>query len=54
MSEKAVLAGLAAGAAGVAAMTIAEKLEQRLTQRPNSFVPAHTGAASAPAAPARC
>jgi hypothetical protein len=28
--------------AGVAAMTIAEKLEQALTGRPNSYVPAHT------------
>jgi hypothetical protein len=37
-----LLRGLVAGAAGVAAMTIAEKVEQRLTGRPNSFVPAHT------------
>ncbi len=29
-------------AAGFAAMTAAEKLEQALTRRPNSFVPAHT------------
>lgn len=34
--------GLLAGAAGVAAMTLAEKVEQRVTGRPNSFVPAHT------------
>jgi hypothetical protein len=34
--------GLVAGAAGVAAMTLAEKLEQRASGRPNSFVPAHT------------
>ena len=34
--------GLVAGAAGVAAMTLAEKVEQSLTGRPNSFVPAHT------------
>jgi hypothetical protein len=34
--------GLLAGLAGVAAMTAAEKLEQVLTQRPDSFVPAHT------------
>jgi hypothetical protein len=34
--------GAAAGIAGVAAMTMAEKLEQRLTRRPNSYVPAHT------------
>jgi hypothetical protein len=33
--------GLLAGAAGVAAMTLAEKLEQALTGRPNSYVPAH-------------
>jgi hypothetical protein len=39
----AVLArGLLAGAAGVAAMTLAEKVEQALTGRPNSYVPAHT------------
>ena len=34
--------GLLAGAVGVAAMTLAEKLEQALTGRPNSYVPAHT------------
>jgi hypothetical protein len=34
--------GLVAGAAGVAAMTLAEKLEQLFTRRPNSYVPAHT------------
>jgi hypothetical protein len=34
--------GAAAGLAGVAAMTVAEKLEQRLTGRPSSYVPAHT------------
>lgn len=37
-----VLRGMLAGAAGVAAMTIAEKLEQAVTGRPNSYVPAHT------------
>jgi hypothetical protein len=37
-----LLYGLLAGAAGVAAMTVAEKLEQTATRRPNSFVPAHT------------
>ena len=37
-----VFAGLVAGAAGVAAMTIGEKLEQLVTGRPNSYVPAHT------------
>ena len=35
-------AGLLAGAAGVAAMTLGEKLEQSVTGRPNSYVPAHT------------
>jgi hypothetical protein len=34
--------GLLAGVVGVAAMTLAEKLEQALTKRPNSYVPAHT------------
>ncbi|HEX2569390.1 MAG TPA: hypothetical protein VH877_07505 [Polyangia bacterium] len=34
--------GLVAGAAGVVAMTLAETLEQLLTGRPNSYVPAHT------------
>ncbi len=37
-----VCKGLLAGAAGVAAMTLGEKLEQLLTKRPNSYVPAHT------------
>ncbi|HYO39910.1 MAG TPA: hypothetical protein VER39_09660 [Nocardioidaceae bacterium] len=42
-----VLAGAAgrgalAGLAGVAAMTLGEKLEQGLTKRPNSYVPART------------
>ena len=34
--------GLLAGAAGVAAMTLAEKIEQSLTGRSDSYVPAHT------------
>src|SRR5215212_383161 len=34
--------GLLAGAVGVAAMTLAEKLEQAVTGRPGSYVPAHT------------
>ena len=34
--------GLLAGLAGVALMTAAEKVEQLLTGRPSSFVPAHT------------
>ncbi|WP_197287021.1 hypothetical protein [Planomonospora sphaerica] len=37
---RAVAQGLVAGAAGAAAMTLAEKLEQRLTGRPDSYVPA--------------
>ena len=37
-----LLAGLTAGTAGVAAMTVAEKIEQAFTDRPNSYVPAHT------------
>ncbi len=42
MTIGAAARGLAAGFAGVAAMTAAEKLEQALTRRPSSFVPAHT------------
>ena len=42
MSVQAALRGLVAGVAGVAAMTLAEKLEQQFTRRPNSFVPGHT------------
>jgi hypothetical protein len=42
MIGKAAFRGLLAGLAGVAAMTLAEKFEQRLTRRPNSYVPAHT------------
>jgi hypothetical protein len=38
----AAVRGLAAGLAGTAAMTAAEKLEQLATRRPNSYVPAHT------------
>lgn len=41
-SSSAVVRGMAAGVAGVAAMTLAEKLEQAVTRRPNSYVPAHT------------
>src|SRR5687767_5488428 len=37
-----VAKGLLAGAVGVAAMTAAEKLEQALTGRPSSYVPAYT------------
>ncbi len=42
MINKAILGGLLAGMAGVAAMTLAEKIEQSLTKRPDSYVPAHT------------
>jgi hypothetical protein len=42
MIAGAAVRGAAAGLAGVAAMTLAEKLEQRLTGRPSSYVPAHT------------
>jgi len=38
----AALAGAAAGLVGVAAMTAAEKVEQRFTGRPESYVPART------------
>ena len=34
--------GAVAGLAGVAAMTAAEKIEQRLTHRPNSYIPSRT------------
>lgn len=37
-----LLRGLMAGAAGVAAMTLGENIEQTFTVRPNSYVPAHT------------
>ena len=36
------LRGLVAGLVGVAAMTAGEKLEQLVTNRPNSYVPGHT------------
>ena len=42
MTASAAYKGLIAGAAGVAAMTLAEKLEQSFTGRPDSYVPAHT------------
>ena len=42
MQTSVIAKGLVAGAAGVAAMTMAEKLEQVVTKRPDSFVPAHT------------
>jgi hypothetical protein len=37
-----VLDGMVAGLAGAAAMTLGEKLEQRFTHRPDSYVPAVT------------
>ena len=37
-----IVRGLIAGVAGVAAMTVAEKIEQVFTHRPNSYMPAHT------------
>jgi hypothetical protein len=40
MMRQALWQGLVAGAAGTAAMTVGEKLEQRLTGRPSSYVPA--------------
>ncbi len=42
MTSGVAIRGLVAGLAGVAAMTAAEKLEQTLTHRPNSFVLGHT------------
>lgn len=42
MTSNAAVRGLVAGLAGVAAMTLAEKVEQALTGRPNSHVPGHT------------
>jgi hypothetical protein len=39
---RAIAKGLVAGTAGVAAMTLTEKVEQSITGRPNSYVPAHT------------
>lgn len=42
MTDSAVVRGLVAGLAGVAAMTLAEKIEQAFTGRPNSYMPAHT------------
>lgn len=42
MTSRAAVRGLVAGIVGVAAMTVAEKVEQVFTHRPNSFVPAHT------------
>jgi hypothetical protein len=42
MALDGVAKGMAAGLVGVAAMTAMEKVEQRFTGRPNSYVPART------------
>ncbi|MGN9774542.1 hypothetical protein ACTMS0_01985 [Micromonospora sp. H33] len=42
MLFRAVPEGLLAGLAGAAVMTLGEKLEQRITRRPDSYVPAQT------------
>ncbi|MGW7262246.1 hypothetical protein [Streptomyces sp. NPDC054842] len=42
MMKQAWWQGLLAGAVGVAAMTLGEKAEQRLTGRPDSYVPGRT------------
>lgn len=42
MTSRAALKGLLAGAAGVAAMTVAEKVEQIFTGRPDSYTPSRT------------
>jgi hypothetical protein len=42
MLERAALRGALAGLAGTAAMTLAEQVEQRITARPDSYVPGRT------------
>ncbi|MEU0743587.1 hypothetical protein [Streptomyces sp. NPDC006134] len=42
MRKRALWEGLLAGTAGVLVMTLGEKAEQRLTGRPDSYVPART------------
>ena len=42
MWPRAALLGMAAGAAGTAVMTLGEKVEQRFTGRPDSYVPSRT------------
>ncbi|MGW0565660.1 hypothetical protein ACWDZ4_35030 [Streptomyces sp. NPDC003016] len=42
MMKRALWQGLVAGAVGTVVMTVGEKAEQRLTGRPNSYVPART------------
>ncbi|KAL8875872.1 MAG: hypothetical protein Q9198_005832 [Flavoplaca austrocitrina] len=39
---QAVAVGLGAGALGVTVMTVSNKIEQLITDRPNSYVPGHT------------
>ncbi len=39
---RAAALGLVSGLAGAGIMTLGEKLEQRYTRRPNSYMPAHT------------
>ncbi|MFJ6164346.1 hypothetical protein ACIQH6_04435 [Micromonospora orduensis] len=55
MLKRAMWQGLVAGLAGAAVMTAAEKLEQRVTGRPDSYVPARVLArlTGMPEAPAR-
>ena len=40
--RRALLSGMAGGLAGTAVMTLGEKLEQVVTKRPDSYVPART------------
>jgi hypothetical protein len=42
LAVRSVLAGGAAGLGGAAAMALTARLEQLLTRRPSSYVPAHT------------
>ncbi len=42
MLGRAALRGALAGLAGTAAMTVAEKIEQQVTHRPDSYVPGRT------------
>jgi hypothetical protein len=42
MTNNVVVSGLMAGVAGTAAMTLCEKIEQRFTGRPDSYIPGRT------------